>query len=102
MTLLRENGTLGLLATNTIAQGATREVGLDRMVADKFTITRSVQSRPWPVSSANLEYAAVWGVKGRLPDDIDKVCDGTPVRRISTLLEPQGRVSGIPEALKEN
>ncbi|MDR2974046.1 MAG: N-6 DNA methylase, partial [Propionibacteriaceae bacterium] len=35
--LLQAKGTLGLIATNTLAQGDTREVGLDAMVADGFT-----------------------------------------------------------------
>lgn len=100
--LMRKGAMLGLLATNTIAQGDTREVGLDRMVNAGFTITRSIQSKPWPVSSANLEYAAVWGIKGTVPDTITKDCDGAEVVRISTLLEPHGRVMGNPVALKEN
>ncbi|MDR2253193.1 MAG: N-6 DNA methylase, partial [Bifidobacteriaceae bacterium] len=37
--LLQANGALGLIATNTVAQGDTREVGLDAMVARGFTIT---------------------------------------------------------------
>ena len=62
--LLQAKGTLGLIATNTVAQGDSREVGLDAMVADGFTITRAIQSRSWPAASANLEYAAVWGTSG--------------------------------------
>lgn len=100
--LMRKGATLGLLATNTIAQGDTREVGLDRMKENGFTIFRSVQSKPWPVSSANLEYAAVWGVKGSVPDTVAKDCDGMKVNCISTLLEPQGRVTGQPVPLEEN
>lgn len=100
--LMRKGATLGLLATNTIAQGTTREVGLDEMTENGFTIFRSVQSKPWPVSSANLEYAAVWGVRGPVPDAVAKDCDGMKVARITTLLEPQGRVDGQPIALKEN
>lgn len=100
--LMRKGAMLGLLATNTIAQGDTREVGLDSMTDNGFTIVRSVQSKPWPVSSANLEYAAVWGVKGAVSDDVAKDCDGMKVARITTLLEPQGRVDGQPIALKEN
>ena len=64
MSLLTSQGNLGLIATNTVAQGDTREVGLDQMVDDGFTITRAIQSRSWPVASANLEYAAVWGTRG--------------------------------------
>ncbi|MBL0888298.1 Eco57I restriction-modification methylase domain-containing protein, partial [Myceligenerans indicum] len=39
--LLSTKGTLGLIATNTVAQGDTREVGLDTMVAGGFTITQA-------------------------------------------------------------
>jgi hypothetical protein len=72
------------------------------MVADGFTITRAIQSRSWPASSANLEYAAVWGTHQQLPPELDRVSDEVPVRRISTLLEPEGRVIGTPARLKEN
>ena len=100
--LLTGQGNLGLIATNTVAQGDTREVGLDRMVADGFTITRSIQSRSWPAASVNLEYAAVWGSRGRVADQVPRVSDDTPVARISSLLEPAGRIEGAPVRLVEN
>ena len=100
--LLRPTGTLGIIATNTVAQGDTREVGLDRMVADGFAITRAIQSQSWPATSANLEYAAVWGTRGHIADEVLRVCDKVHVARISTLLEPEGRVTGQPERLAEN
>jgi hypothetical protein len=100
--LLRAQGTLGLIATNTVAQGDSRDVGLDAMVADGFTITRAIQSRSWPASSANLEYAAVWGSVGAVDDVVPRVADGIEVRRISTLLEAQGRAEGNPVRLAEN
>ncbi|WP_235905590.1 Eco57I restriction-modification methylase domain-containing protein [Actinomyces marmotae] len=100
--LLRPSGTLGLIATNTLAQGDTREVGLDRMVKGGFTITRAAQSRAWPAKSANLEYAAVWGTRGHVLDNVPRVCDDAPVARISTLLEPEGRVTGAPARLAAN
>ena len=100
--LLNDHGTLGLVATNTIAQGDTREVGLDQMVDSGFTITRAIQSRLWPSQSANLEFAAVWGTHGTLSNRVMAVCDDTPVPRISTLLEPAGSVKGKPERLNEN
>lgn len=99
---MQANGTLGLIATNTVAQGDSREVGLDTMVADGFTITRAIQSRSWPASSANLEFAAVWGTRGPVAGSVPRVADDVPVRRISTLLEPAGRVEGIPVRLAEN
>lgn len=100
--LLQANGGLGLIATNTVAQGDTREVGLDAMVADGFTITRAIQSRPWPAASANLEYAAVWGTLDDIADDVPRVADDIVVRRISTLLEPARRIEGAPHRLTEN
>ncbi|MBK6441280.1 MAG: N-6 DNA methylase [Actinomycetales bacterium] len=100
--LLKPSGTLGLIATNTVAQGDTREVGLDRLVAHGFTITRAIQSRSWPARSANLEYAAVWGTLAVVAHEVCKVSDEAMVRRISTLLEPEGRVPGNPSRLKEN
>lgn len=100
--LLGRRGTLGLIATNTIAQGDTREVGLDRMVAGGFTITRAIQSRSWPSASANLEYAAVWGSTGSVSPESERVSDDLPVHRISTLLEPGGRIEGHPVRLAQN
>ena len=94
MSLLTSQGDLGLIATNTVAQGDTRQVGLDQMVRDGFTITRAIQSRSWPASSANLEYAAVWGSRSSVQPSVPRVADDVPVRRISTLLEPVGRVDG--------
>jgi len=100
--LLEKQGTLGLIATNTIAQGDTREVGLDYMVANGFTITRSIQSRAWPAESANLEFAAVWGTQGLVAPGAPRMSDGSVVQRISTLLEPMGRVQGNPIRLIDN
>ncbi|MFI5959769.1 Eco57I restriction-modification methylase domain-containing protein [Cryptosporangium sp. NPDC051539] len=102
MRLLTQNGNLGLIATNTVAQGDTREVGLDQMVASGFTITRAVQSRSWPAASANLEYAAVWGTSGSVADNVPRISDDIAVEKISTLLEPAGRVEGAPLRLAEN
>lgn len=101
-TLLSARGTLGLIATNTVAQGDTREVGLDQMVSSGFTITRAIQSRTWPVASANLEFAAVWGTVARLADGVPCISDDAPVERISTLLESSGRIRGNPVRLAAN
>lgn len=103
--LLNPHGTLGLIATNTVAQGDTREVGLDQLATAGFTITRAVQSRSWPSNSANLEYAAVWGTRATVDPQVRAVACGerdVPVPRLSTLLEPAGRVEGKPERLAEN
>jgi hypothetical protein len=100
--LLRHDGNLGLIATNTIAQGDTREVGLDQMVARGLEITRAVQSSKWPVATANLEYAAVWGTRKRIPEGIARWADGVEASRITSLLEPAGRTAGSPVRLSSN
>ena len=100
--LLNDHGTLGLVATNTVAQGATREVGLDQMVNSGFTITRAIQSRSWLSRSASLEFAVVWGTRDVVSPRVMAVCDDAPVPRISTLLEPAGRAEGKPQRLVEN
>jgi hypothetical protein avisC_12797 len=100
--LLNERGTLGIIATNTVAQGSTREVGLDQMVGSGFTITRAIQSRSWPSHGANLEFAAVWGTLDTVSSRTTMICDDESVPRISSLLEPAGRVEGKPERLGEN
>ncbi len=100
--ILGDGGSLGLIATNSIAQGRSREVALDEIVANGFVITRAIQSRPWPAESANLEYAAVWGATSSVLDGAQRVLDGKPVGSISTLLEPATRISGWPIATRPN
>ncbi len=56
--LLSPRGGMGLIATNTIAQGDTREVGLDAVLTN-MTITRALPSSRWP-GDANLEIANIW------------------------------------------
>ncbi|WP_245934461.1 Eco57I restriction-modification methylase domain-containing protein [Arthrobacter psychrolactophilus] len=102
LSLLASRGTLGLIATNTIAQGDTRQVGLDRMIESGFTITRAIQSRPWPAQSANLEYAAVWGSIAPIDPSVGRVSEGKIVSRLTTMLEPGGRAAGSPVRLAEN
>ncbi len=46
--LLRTSGCFGLIACNTIAEGATRQVGLERMVKMGGTIYSAYPSMPWP------------------------------------------------------
>jgi hypothetical protein len=96
-----DTGVLGLIGTNTIAQGETRVVGLLRLTAS-MRILRSVRSAPWPSKSASLSYAAVWCSMRSPNDRVSVVADGDRVPKISSFLEAQGRVSGEPRRLHEN
>lgn len=55
--LLRRHGMAGLLATNTIAQGDTREVCLEQLIGKDICIPRAISSCPWPGAAA-LEVSA--------------------------------------------
>ncbi len=100
--LLSPQGFAGLIATNSIAQGATRESGLDRLVSEGVTIFRAVQSAKWPAASANLEYAALWLASRDVPVAVRRVANGVSVAKISAHLEPLSRVTGAPLKLEEN
>jgi len=97
--LLRQGGMMGLLATNTIAQGDTREVGLDQLVEQGFSIVRAVQSRKWP-GSASLEVAHVWLRRGSWGNQF--VLDELPVEGITPFLAKPGAVVGNPHRLAAN
>lgn len=96
------HGQFGLIGTNTVAQGATRDVGLGAMVEAGWTIRRSIQSARWPARSANLEYAAAWASGRALAPGVRVESDGSLVHGISSLLEPEGRVGGEPIRLRHN
>jgi len=97
--LLRKDGMMALLATNTIAQGDTREVGLDQLVGQDFNIVRAVPSRKWP-GTANLEVAHVWLRRGSW--DKEFILDDLPVEGITPFLAKPGAVVGNPHRLAAN
>ncbi len=96
---LRVDGGMGLIATNTIAQGDTREVGLDQLAAKGHLIPRAVPSRKWP-GSANLEVAHVWVKKGSWQGGF--ALDEKLVEGITPFLTIPGKVVGNPYQLVEN
>lgn len=50
--LLRDGGGFGLLAVNTIAEGDTRQVGLEAMLSAGATIHAAYPNKPWPGAAA--------------------------------------------------
>lgn len=51
--LLRQGGGFGLLAVNTIAEGDTRQVGLERLVGEKGAVIHAAYpNEPWPGKAA--------------------------------------------------
>ena len=97
--LLREGGQCGLLATNTIAQGDTREVGLDQLTTNGCVVLRAIPSRVWP-GGATVFYAAVWFHRGQWRGQYS--LDDLPVVGITSFLTEPGAVVGPPHRLAAN
>ena len=98
--VLGVTGGVGLVTAKVIAEGDTREVGLDQLVLRGFKILRAVRSRLWPSKSAATRYSIVWGgfadFRGvRVLDDVD-------VQKITTSLEPGNSTDGQPVRLRAN
>lgn len=100
--LLNPSGQTGLIATNTLAQGDTREVGLDQVVAGGATIRQAIKSRPWPSQSAALEFCAAWTSRAELGANAERRADSVPVAGITTSLDAESRVTGKPHRLQSN
>lgn len=95
--LLRPGACLGLIATNTIGQGDTRESGLRALVAAGGAIARATRRLPWPGEAA-VVVSVVHVAKGAAPNP---VLDGRPVRRISAYLV-DGDLDASPARLAAN
>jgi len=97
-----QRGQIGLIATNSLAQGDTREVGLDQITADGFDIRAAVKSAKWPTQGANLEYCIVWASRRQRQPGVRAVADGVLAAAITPSLDPAGRVIGNPHRLMAN
>lgn len=96
--LLKQGGGFGLLATNTIAQGDTREVGLDRIMATGSRIHTAERSMPWP-GAASLEVAVVHVSRGGWKGPYS--LDGSTVPRVTAYLD-ESESQGKPFRLVQN
>ncbi len=97
--LLQPNGSSGFIATNTIAQGDTHEVGLEQLVASECSIYNAVSSHKW-AGIANLEVAYIWFYKGVWNGRY--ILDEKAVGGITSFLKAPGLAIGKPYALIAN
>jgi hypothetical protein len=95
--LLRVNGRLGLIATNTIGQGDTRSSGLATILSQGGAIARAIRRLKWPGEAA-VVVSVVHISKGEVRRPI---LDAKPVRRISAYLV-EGDLDRSPELLVAN
>ena len=84
--LLGAHGTLGFVATNTIAQGDTRSIGIQHLVGAGSQIYDAVNSTTWPGDAA-VTISIVHLVKGEPTIHVGPVrLDGLPVQAINSRL----------------
>ena len=86
-TLLRSGGSLGLIATNTIAQGDTRSSGLRWICTHRGTIYTAHRRIKWPGMAA-VVVSVVHVLKEATTDE--KRLDGQPVQKITAFLFANG------------
>ncbi len=87
---LRRGGTFGLIATNTIAQGDTRTMGLEHIVNGGGVIYQATNNQPWPGAAA-VVVNVVHIVKGSYGG---KLClDNHIVKTITPLLDDAANIA---------
>ncbi|NYH54015.1 hypothetical protein HNR06_003604 [Nocardiopsis arvandica] len=96
---LAPKGRTGIIAINTIAQGGTREVGLDQVVDRGWSIYRAVKSQEW-LGSANVHVSLVWA--GHVEEQEQVFLSDAAVPWITPYLDAKSRVSGNPISLVAN
>lgn len=100
---IAQEGRVGVIATNTIAQGGTYKVGLDRATSTapdlNWTIYRADKSQKWP-GAAKLEVSLLW--LGHPAPGEQCFLDDVPVDGITPSLNPRSRVTGNPFSLDAN
>ncbi|MFD1035449.1 BREX-1 system adenine-specific DNA-methyltransferase PglX [Sphingomonas hankookensis] len=98
--LLRPGGAFGLIATNSIRQGDTRETGLQRIVEEGGVIFRAISRHRWEGDAA-VVVAQVF--VGKSPGGADMIphLDDRAVERISAYLV-EGHLDRSPARLRQN
>lgn len=89
--LARPQGVIGLIATNSIAQGDTRDASLTPLLSHGWRVFHAASNVLWPTKSASLWIATVFLVEGREPSHCE--LDGRSVESVSPSLQ-----TGDPEA----
>jgi hypothetical protein len=96
-TLCRSNSSFGLIASNSIAEGDTRDVGLRQILAKGGVIYHAIRSEIWP-GAANVATSRVHIFSGIWHGQ--KSLDRKPVAHISASLTE--RANWAPVKLKSN
>jgi hypothetical protein len=93
------SGCFGLISTNTIAQGDTKDVGLGQMLNGGTRIYRAIASQKWP-GSASQDIAIVWGTS--MPWLGPIILGDRETTEIGADLQEVGSVTGVACRLYNN
>ena len=99
--LIRDGGSMGLIATNTIGQGDTRESGLRYLLAEAHGAIYRARRRVKWAGDAAVVVSTVHMLKNADLGDLPVRLDGRAVSRISAFLR-EGDFDDTPAVLEEN
>ncbi len=99
--MLGAHGTIGLVATNTIAQGDTRATALQPLLGEGFSIYEATRNLPWPGDAAVTVSVVHLAVGAPISQVGKKRLDGKVVEAINSRLRPKPERSD-PEKLASN
>ena len=100
--LVNGTGTIGLVATNTLAQGDTREVGLDQLVTNGLTIYNAIPSMPFDEEALTIASGdTLFVYTDGLTDRRDAAGEFYSIERIGALLErmPDAKAGALYDAI---
>lgn len=98
-TLGAVNSCSGFIATNSIAEAGSREVGLATLLRSGASIYRTVPSRRWP-GTAVVYVSLLWFRNGEWEGRF--IVDDQPAHRISAFLIGEGSTQEEPRQLRTN
>jgi hypothetical protein len=97
--LVNGQGSIGLITTNTIAEGETRTVGLEQLPSLGCLIRSAFSNTTWPGSAA-LAVSLLWLTKSQWNGV--RTLDGCHVTSISSTLSSGYSATGLPYRLAKN
>lgn len=100
-TLLGNNGSLALIATNTLAQGDTRHTGLQHLLSMGFRIEQAITNMPWPGDAAVTVSICQMSIGTPSVASTRRILNGRDVHAINSRLLA-GQELPDPEKLLEN
>ncbi|QTA82936.1 SAM-dependent methyltransferase [Desulfonema limicola] len=91
---------IGLVGTNSVAQGVTRKAGLEYITSNKGIITNAVSTQVWS-GTANVHVSIVNWVKNKKDSPQNLYLDGKKVKYINSSLKAEADYTGAAR-LAEN